>query len=114
VKETKSFIVCGPPDCPVSCIRNELKPRYTEALLLGKQIVVMGVNCNLLKTSCPEAKALLDTCSELQLVQLIKYSTRTASDTRLLDVIIISPSSKIESSVVVDIGLAITICPTVP
>ena len=59
-----------PPDCPVTCIRDELKPKFIEALLLGKEIIILGdMNRNLLKTSCYESKILLDTCSELHLTQ---------------------------------------------
>ena len=51
-----------------ACIRDELKPKFIEALLLGKEIIILGdMNCNLLKTSCYESKILLDTCSELHM-----------------------------------------------
>ncbi|CAB4020826.1 Hypothetical predicted protein [Paramuricea clavata] len=111
VNKNKSMIVCvtyRPPDCPVTCIRDELKPKFIEALLLGKEIIILGdMNCNLLKTSCYESKILLDTCSELHLTQLIKDSTRITSQTSsLLDVIMISSSSKVKSSGVVDIGIS--------
>ncbi|CAB3996972.1 Hypothetical predicted protein [Paramuricea clavata] len=105
------MIVCviyRPPDCPVTCTRDELKPKFIEALLLGKEIIILGdMNCNLLKTSCYESKILLDTCSELHLTQLIKDPTTIASQTSsLLDVIMISSSSKVKSSEVVDIGIS--------
>jgi hypothetical protein len=74
------MIVCvtyRPPNCPVICIRDELKPKFIEALLLGKEIIILG-DMNFLKTSCYESKILLDTCSELHLTQLIKDPTRTS------------------------------------
>ena len=50
VNKNKSMIVCvtyRPPDCPVTCIRDELKPKFIEALLLGKEIIILGdMNCN--------------------------------------------------------------------
>jgi hypothetical protein len=87
---------------------DELKPKFIEALLLGKEIINLDdMNCNLLKTSCYESKILLDTCSELHLTQLIKDPTRITSQTSsLLDVIMISSSSKVKSSGVVDIGIS--------
>ena len=52
VRQHKSFIICvayKPPDSQVTCIIEELKPRCTEALLKGKQVVVMGdLNCHFL------------------------------------------------------------------
>ncbi len=111
VNKNKSIIVCvsyRPPDCPVTCIREELKPTYTEAFLLGKQIVVMGdLNCNLLKTASLEAKMLVDTCIELNLVQLIKDPTRiTPRTTSLLDVIMTSSYSNVKNSGVIDTGIS--------
>ena len=105
------MIVCvtyRPPDCPVTCIRDEPKPKFIEALLLGKGIIILGdMNCNLLKTSCYESKILLDTCSELHMTQLIKDPTRITSQTSsLLDGIMISSSSKVKSSGVVDIAIS--------
>ena len=77
VRQHKSFIICvayRPRDSQVTCIREELKPRCIEALLKGKQVVVMGdLNCNLLNPGCSEAKVLIDTCSELKMTQLVKY-----------------------------------------
>ena len=75
VRQHKSFIVCvayRPPDSQVSCIRKELKPRCIEALLMDKQVMIMGdLTCNLLKPGCVEANVLTDTFSELNMTQLI-------------------------------------------
>ncbi len=111
VRQHKSFIVCvayRPPDSQVSCIREELKPRCIEALLMGKQVVIMGdLNCNLLNPSCVEAKVLTDTFSELNMTQLIKDPTRITSHSRsLLDVIMISCPLIVKDSGVVDIGIS--------
>ena len=111
VNKNKSMIVCvtyRPPDCPVTCIWDELKPKFIEALLLGKEIIILGdMNCNLLKTSCYESKILLDTCSELHLTQLIKDPTRITSQTSsLLDVIMISSSSKVKIAGLLTLVLA--------
>ena len=35
-------VVYRPPDSQITCIREELKPMCIEALLLGKQVVIMG------------------------------------------------------------------------
>ena len=107
----KSFIICDAyrlPDSQVTCIREELKPRCIEALLKGKQVVVMGdLNCNLLNPSCLEAKVLIDTCSELKMTQLVKDPTRINSHSRsLLDVIMMSCPLIVRDSGVVDIGIS--------
>jgi hypothetical protein len=108
VRQQKSFIVCvayRPPDSQVSCVREELKPRCIEALLIGKQVVIMGdLNCNLLNPSCAEAKVLTDTFYELNMTQLVKDPTRITSHSRsLLDVIMISSPLIVKDSGVVDI-----------
>ena len=81
-----SFIICvayRPSDSQVTCIREELKPRCIEALLKGKQVVVMGdLNCNLLNPSCLEAKVLIDICSELKMTQLAKDPTQISPHLR--------------------------------
>ena len=81
VNKNRSMLVCAtyrPPDCPASSVRDDLKPKFIEALLMGKEIIILGdLNCNLLNSNSYEAKVLLDTCSELYLTQLIKEPTRT-------------------------------------
>ena len=111
VRHHKSFIICAayrPPDSQVTCIREELKPSCIEALLKGKQVVVMGdLNCNLLNPGCSEAKALIDTCSELKMTQLVKDPTRITPHSRtLLDVIMISCPLIVKDSGVVDMGIS--------
>ena len=54
-----------------------------------------------------DAKALLDTCNDLNLSQVIKKPTRIATQTRsLLDVIMITPLTKVKTSGVMDIGIS--------
>ena len=81
-------------------------PRCIEALLKGKQVVVMcDLNCNLLNRSCLEAKVLIDICSELKMTQLVKDLTQITPHLRyLLDVIMISCPLIVKDSGVVDIG----------
>ena len=67
------------------------------------------MNSNLLKTSSFEVQILLDTCSELHKTQLIKDPTRITSQTSsLLDVFMISSSSKVEVA-----GLLISVFATI-
>ena len=111
VNKNKSLSVCTtcrPPDCTVSSVRDDLKPKFIEALLLGKKIIILGdLNCNLLNPTSYEAKVLLDTCSELHLTQLIKDPTRiTPQTSSLLDIIMISSSSKVKKSGVRDVGIS--------
>ena len=63
------------------------------------QIVIMGDrNCNLLNNWSVDAKALLGTCNELNLSQIIEEPTRITAQTRsLLDVIMITPLSKVKT-----------------
>ena len=68
---------------------------FIEAFMMQPQIVIMGdLNCNLLNNSSVDAKALLDTCNELNLSLIIEEPTRITAQTRsLLDVIMITPLS---------------------
>ncbi len=93
-----SVVVTHCPSFPVTCIRDELKPNFIDALLLEKEIIILGeMNSNLLKTPSFEVQVLLDTCSELHKTQLIKDPTRVTSQTSsLLDVFMILSSSKVE------------------
>ena len=91
VRQQKSFIICvayKPPDSLVTCIREELQPRCIEALLKGKQVVVVGdLNCN------------------LQYIN--KDPTRITPHSRsLLDVIMISCPLILKDSGVVDMGIS--------
>ncbi len=70
---------------------------FIEAFMMQPQIVIMGDrNCNLLNNSSVDAKALLD--NELNLSQIIEEQTRITAQTRsLLDVIMITPLSKVKT-----------------
>ena len=72
---------------------------FIEAFMMQPQIVIMGdLNCNLLNNSSVDAKALLNTCNELNLSQIIEEPTRITAQTRsLLDVIMITPLSKVKT-----------------
>ena len=74
------------------------------------QIVTMGdLNCNLLNNSSIDAKALLDTCNDLNLSQIIEEPTRITTQTRsLLDVIMTTPLAKVKTSGVMDTGIVTT------
>ncbi len=73
LNKNKSIIVCvtyKPPNCPVACIKDELKPMFIEAFMMQPQIVIMGdLNYNLLNNSSVDDQALLDTCNELNVSQ---------------------------------------------
>lgn len=99
----KSFVLCvtyRPDYCPVSCFVNNFMDNYSQALTLGKPLVITGdLNCNLLEPQCSEAIALLDFCKSVNLTQLIKEPTRvTETSSTLLDVIITSNTNLVDSS----------------
>ena len=81
---------------------------FIEAFMMQPQIVIMGdLNCNLLNNSSVEAKVLLDTCNELNPSQIIKEPTRITAQTRsLLDVIMVTPLTKIKNSGVINTGIS--------
>ena len=111
LNKNKSIIVCvtyKPPNCPVTCIKDEFKSMFIEAFMMQPQIVIMGdLNCNLLNNSSVEVKVLLDTCNELNLSQIIKEPTRITAQTRsLLDVIMVTPLTKIKNSGVINTGIS--------
>ena len=93
-----------PPDCPLSCFENNLKPSYTEALLLDKPIFILGdLNCNILKTG-PESIALENFMYEMNLKQMITTPTRiTDTCESLIDVILTSAPNLVLKSRVLDI-----------
>ena len=68
-KKLKSLVICvvyRPPKTPISCLRNELIPAYTHAVMLSKDILITGdLNCNLLDDSIL-SQALRDMCSTLK------------------------------------------------
>ena len=66
--------------------------------MMQPQILIMGdLNCNLLNDSRVDAKALLDTCNDLNLSHVIQKPTKIATQTRsLLDVKINTPLTKVK------------------
>ena len=106
-KKSRSIVMCvsyRPPDCPLSCFENNLKPSYTEALLLDKPIFILGdLNCNILKTG-PESIALENFMYEMNLKQMITTPTRiTDTCESLIDVILTSAPNLVLKSRVLDI-----------
>ena len=98
----KSFVFCvtyRPDYCPVSCFVDDFMDNYSQALTLGKPLLITGdLNCNLLEPGCSEAVALLDFCKSVNLTQLINEPTRvTETSSTLLDVIITSNVNLVES-----------------
>ena len=76
--------------------------KYSQALTHGKEIFIAGdLNCNVMKHS-PEADALNDLCSSLNLTQLVTSPTReTSESSTLIDVIMTSnPGLVVESGTV--------------
>ena len=67
----KSLVFCvtyRPDYCPVSCFVDDFMDNYSQALILGKPLMITGdLNCNLLEPGCPEAVALLDFCKSVNL-----------------------------------------------
>ncbi|CAB4045042.1 Hypothetical predicted protein, partial [Paramuricea clavata] len=101
-KKMKSIVLCvayRPPDCPVSCFVDDFMDNYSYALILKKDIFVVGdLNCNLLKSG-PESDALNELCSGLNLFQLIKEPTKvTLQSSSLIDVILTSNTSLVVES----------------
>ncbi len=91
-KKTKSLLACvcyRPPDCPLDCFENSLKPQYVHALSMRKSIIILGdLNCNMLDTTRREFKSLTEMTSELNLKQIIESPTRiTDISQSLIDVI---------------------------
>ena len=89
-----------PPNCPVSCLNELLKPNFTIALTSNKPIIVLGdLNCNLLQ-NCPENKALVNFVSDLNLKQLITSPTTRITDTcsSLIDVVMVSTPDLVHES----------------
>ena len=92
-------VTYGPPNCPVSCLEELLKPNFTIALTFNKAIIVLGdLNCTLLQ-SCPENKALVNFISDLNLKQLITLPTRiTDTCSSLIDVLMVSTYDLVHES----------------
>ena len=80
-----------PPDGPTSCFVDNFMEKYSQALTHGKKIFIAGdLNCNVMKHS-PEADALDDLCSSLNLTQLtISLTRETSESSSLINVIMTS------------------------
>ena len=89
-----------PDDSPLSSFEEVLKPNYLQALMLNKPITILGdLNCDCLKKSCSEFKALEKFYTKMNLRQLITKPTRITVNTEsLLDVILTSPNSIVQDS----------------
>ena len=85
---------------PVSCFVDDFMDKYSQALTLGKNIIVAAdLNCDMLKPRSPEAVALQDLCDSVNLTQLIKDPTRvTETSSTLIDVIMTSSTDLVERS----------------
>ena len=89
----KSFLLCityKPPDCNVACLK-DFRDRYTQALVYGLPILVIGdLNCDLLVSSS-KSRTLNNLCTSLNMKQLITQPTRvTETSKSLIDVIFTS------------------------
>ena len=105
-KKLKSTIICvtyRPDNSPLSSFEEVLKPRYIQALLLDKPITILGdLNCDGLKKTGTEFKALEKFYTDMNLKQLITKPTRiTATTQSLLDVILVSPNNSVRDSGVI-------------
>ena len=76
---------------------------YIQALLLDKPITILGdLNCDGLKKTGTEYKALEKFCTDMNLKQLITKQTRiTATTESLLDVILVSSNNSVLVSSVI-------------
>ena len=74
-----------PDYCPMSCFVDDFMDNYSQALILGKPLMITGnLNCNLLEPGCSKAVALLDFCKSVNLTQLIKEPTRVTETSSTL------------------------------
>ena len=82
-------------------------PKYTQALLLSKDIVLIGdLNCDLLSSN-PRTEALRSFCTLVNATQLINEPTRiTQSTSTLIDVVLVSNPAHVKSSGVSDITIS--------
>ncbi|CAB4023638.1 Hypothetical predicted protein [Paramuricea clavata] len=102
-KKTKSLLACvcyRPPDWPLDCFENSLKPQYVHALSMRKPTIIMGdLTCNMLNTTSRECKSLTEMTSELNLKQIIESPTRiTDISQSLIDVILVSSPNTVRDS----------------
>ena len=92
-KTLKSFLLCvtfKPPDCNVACFE-DFRDRYTQALVYGLPILVVGdLNCDLLVSSS-KSRTLNNLWTSLNMKQFITQPTRvTETSKSLIDVIFTS------------------------
>ena len=111
LKKLKSIVVCvtyRPQDCPLNCFEDDLKPTYLQSIAFNKPIVILGdLNCDVLKESRPEFKALNNFASEMNLRQLIKSPTRiTATTETAPDVILVSSTSFVRKSGIINLSIS--------
>ena len=80
---------------------------YTQVLLLGKPILILGdLNCNILKSG-PDSNALQEFITESTLTQVISKPTRVTDESlSLIDVILVSSPSLVESSGVINTSIS--------
>ena len=105
-KKLKSTIICvtyRPDDSPLSSFEEVLKPSYIQALLLDKPTTILGdLNCDGLKKTGTEFKALEKFYTDINLKQLITKPTRITATTQfLLDVILVSSDNSVRDSGVI-------------
>ena len=81
--KSKSLLICvsyPPPDCPLDCFENLLKPNYIQALVLWKPIFVLGdLNCNMLKDNRWSLVIDLRPCCLLSLFSVKDVNTKLTS-----------------------------------
>lgn len=82
-------------------------PKYTQALSLSKDIVLIGdLNCDLLSSN-PRAEALRSFCTSVNATHLIYKPTRvTQSSSTLINVVLVSNPTLVKSSGVSDITIS--------
>ena len=103
-KTFKSFLLCvtyKPPDCNVACFE-DFRDRYTQALVYGLPILVVGdLNCDLLVSSS-KSRTLNNLYTSVNMKQLITQPTRvTETSKSLIDVIFTSnPAIIVDSGIV--------------
>ena len=88
-----------PPDGSLVSIASELTSTYSQAAMLGKDIIILGeLNCNLLAEST-KVYVLKDVISMLNLTNLIFSPTRvTHKSASLIDVIRTSNADLVKSN----------------
>ena len=101
-KKLRSLDICvayRPPDVSLVSFASELTSTYSQAAMLGKDIIILGdLNCNVFADST-EAHVLKDVISMLNLTNLISSPTRvTDKSATLIDVMLTSNADLVKSS----------------